>query len=82
LGIAPKLVWFEDLAGGWVAAVMVRLLSSFRPLRSRELTSETNLERRATDAVQHMHQTGFVHGDLLTPTSLVNNDGVKIVDWD
>ena len=79
LGIAPKLAGFEHLAGGWFAAVMERLPLSFRPLR--ELTSEANLEQRVTDAAQRMHHAGFVHGDLRDTNILVDNDGVKIVDW-
>jgi len=80
LGIAPELVGFETLAGGWFAVVMERLPSSFRPLR--ELTLEMNLEQPVTDAVQRMHDAGFVHGDLRDTNILVNKDGVKIVDWD
>ena len=87
LGIAPKMVGFENLAGGWFAVVMELLPSSFQPLR--ELTAETNrenLERRVTDAAQRMHRAGFMHGDLRDTNILVdvtsNNNGVRIVDWD
>ena len=38
LGIAPKMVGFENLPNGWFAVVMELLLLSFQPLRM--LTSE------------------------------------------
>ena len=85
LGIAPKMVGFENLPGGWVAVVMEHLPSSFKSLS--ELTSEITLkfEDPVTSAVKRMHDAGFVHGDLRDTNILVNtadNDDVKIVDWD
>ena len=84
LGIAPKMVGFEKLHGGWFAVVMELLPSSFKPLR--ELTDLEDLERRVTDAVQRMHDAGFVHGDLRDTNIFIDvtsdNDVVKIVDWD
>ena len=86
LGIAPKMVGFENLPGGWFVVVMERLPSSFKSLS--ELTSEMTLEfeDRVMSAVQRMHDAGFVHGDLRDINILVDvtadNDDVKIVDWD
>jgi hypothetical protein len=86
LGIAPKLVGFENLPDGWCAVVMEHLPLSFKMLSMLTSEATLKLKGRVMDAVQRMHNAGFVHGDLRDINILVdvtaNNNDVKIVDWD
>lgn len=82
LGIAPRLLGFETLPGGWFAAVMELLPPSFRLLSD---LPKTNLKVPVIEAMQRMHEAGFVHGDLRYNNILVDEvaeNSVRIVDWD
>ena len=76
---APKLIAFNELAGGWKVVVMEKLhgdaLSSLQ-------TNQTGVDA-LTQVVKDMHSANFVHGDLRPQNILIStNNTVAILDFD
>ena len=84
LGIAPELLAFQPLPGGWHVVIM-EFLQSYETLfvlhRDRKVTDK--MIGAVEKAVGKLHEEDFVHGDLRLPNIMVGpEDSVKFVDFD
>jgi hypothetical protein len=80
LGIAPKLLAFERLPGGWYVVVM-EWLRNYKTLHSSKSTR--SLTDAVNTAVQQLHDKGFVHGDLRSPNIMVGpQNSIAFIDFD
>nr|CAG8602539.1 15414_t:CDS:2 [Entrophospora candida] len=84
LGIAPKLFFCEQIAGGWYVVIMEQLMehnSLFYLAQDKEfLVSTLN---KVIESIKKIHVLGFVHGDMRLSNILVGPDNsIKIIDFD
>ena len=92
LGYAPQLRAVMQLHGGWNMVVMD--YSEYKQLCDPNLQISDELRHtimaKVSEAVQKLHDAGFVHGDIRPPNVLVDSrmltskDGIKIhfIDFD
>jgi hypothetical protein len=91
LGYAPRLRAVMRLPGGWNMVVMdyseyMQLCDPMLPIYELQHT----IKAKVSEAVQKLHDAGFVHGDIRPPNVLVDcrvptsKDGIKIhfIDFD
>ncbi len=75
-GFAPTVLGLKALPGGWFMVVM-----QFADGCQWD-ESASKPAKALQDAVQVLHEAGFVHGDLRSNTILVVQHGVHIVDFE
>lgn len=84
--IAPKLLGFEVLAGGWVMVVMELLDQSWIPLfKHPGHPNIDNLMEAIRSHVVRLHQNHMVHGDIRDTNIMVKRSGsleFMLVDFD
>jgi hypothetical protein len=68
MGIAPILRGFEALPSGWFMVVMDRIDDVFIPLYTSEFSLSVKLRNLVLVETAHLHQVGYVHGDLRDTT--------------
>lgn len=91
-GHAPRLRAVMRLPGGWNMVVMDYLEYTQLCDPMLEISDEQRHEimAKVSEAIQNLHDAGFVHGDIRPPNVLVNcrmptsTDGIKIyfIDFD
>jgi serine/threonine protein kinase len=90
-GVAPKLFAVEDLSGGWLMVVMEYLeRDSYMVLVGLSKDARSSFAAGVTEAVEILHQGGFMHGDIRDANTMVARDwdqekgvqNVKLVDFD
>ncbi|TDL30075.1 hypothetical protein BD410DRAFT_850412 [Rickenella mellea] len=88
LNFAPKLLGFEELAGGWYMIIMERIDELYIALDDA-LTAGIplcdGLQNLILSAQTALQQGNFVHGDLRAANLMVKKDGTKgfmILDFD
>jgi serine/threonine protein kinase len=84
--LAPALLGFEKLAGGWFMVVMEHMdgYETLATLKDRA-SIPTQLRQMVTDLVTSFHAQKFVHGDIRDSNLLVRSDGkleMKLIDFD
>lgn len=88
MGIAPKLLAVNVIAGNWKMIVMSLLGSEFRPLNEVHGGKREKTRKYVFTAVNKLHEAGYVHGDLRGPNIMVafgqesDKVQVKLVDFD
>ena len=77
LDYAPKLISVEQLPGGWCAVVMEKKIG-------KQLSHQSSEEVKFSlkTAVERMHGSNYVHGDLRPQNILVVGEKVCILDFD
>ncbi|KAG7085640.1 hypothetical protein E1B28_003187 [Marasmius oreades] len=83
-GMAPKLLGYENLPGGWIGVVMGYLPDS-HPLADPRFTSEEKQKMcdKLKACARAMHDNGYVHGDLRETNVIGVKEGtVWIIDFD
>ncbi|KAL0062448.1 hypothetical protein AAF712_010660 [Marasmius tenuissimus] len=88
-GMAPALLGYEELPGGWIGVVMDHLPNVY-PLTSPAFSLQEKEERwkKIEGLVRDMHDAGYVHGDLCESNILSakgsekDNAPVWIIDFD
>ena len=82
-GLAPKLIAYEELPGGWFMVVMELLDESWVPLADKEDPPE-GLKERIHAVISELHQDRMVHGDVRATNVIVKDGGLKfmLVDYD
>jgi hypothetical protein len=83
--IAPTLRGFQVLPGGWFMVVMDRIDTTFSPSHTSESSLTVELYKSVLEAMTHLHQAGYVHGDLRDTNLMVRKDGqpgFMLVDFD
>lgn len=85
-GFAPKIFHVEKLAGGWLAVSMefIAVGEGYKLFRDLGDKEREDLGPALRQAVQTMHEAGYVHGDLRRANVFGNHQkrSVQIVDWD
>lgn len=78
--LAPKIVSVETLPGGWIAIVMEKVLGVALSSRALDDTASSSLK----EAVETLHDAGFVHGDLRPQNIMWMTESSKvcILDFD
>ncbi len=76
IGLAPKILRFNKLPGGWIAVVMEKIQGE-----QQNLTKKT-VELLKKKVVEELHKKNFVHGDLRRPNLFVTQDRVFFLDFD
>ena len=84
--LAPALLGFEKLVGGWFMVVMEHMdgYETLATLKDRA-SIPTQLRQMVTDLVTSFHDEKFVHGDIRDSNLLVRMDGeleIKLIDFD
>ncbi|KAJ3774795.1 hypothetical protein FB446DRAFT_685593 [Lentinula raphanica] len=85
--LAPALISFSELAGGWWIVVMEMLDESFQPCDDLKYL-EQPCKKVIRESVEKFHNLGFVHGDMRdTNMSIRKSDGedgwdCRIIDHD
>jgi hypothetical protein len=85
MGIAPTLRGFEAIPGGWFMVVMDRIDDVFMPLYTSESSLSVELRNLVLEETTHLHQAGYVHGDLRDTNLMVRKNGQSgfmLVDFD
>ena len=83
-GLAPKLLGFEQIPGGWFAVAMEKI----DIVKPREVESFSGLDTWKKDIrelVEDFHRKGLVHGDLRLPNFIFTKDGPRrmlLIDFD
>ncbi|KAG9297842.1 hypothetical protein G9A89_006783 [Geosiphon pyriformis] len=81
-GIAPKIVYFEELDDGW-SLVIMECLECYSHLDKVPWDKRESMRTPILDAVNMLHSLGFVHGDLRGPNILLGpTDDVKLIDFE
>jgi serine/threonine protein kinase len=88
-GVAPELIGFCKLPGGWYMVVMEHLDESWKPLALVLLDRDRyvkGLETKIRAAIDNLHRMNMVHGDLRDANIMVREDDgkflFKVVDFD
>ncbi|TDL22382.1 hypothetical protein BD410DRAFT_788650 [Rickenella mellea] len=88
LGLAPKLLGFEELPNGWCMVVMDRIDDEYIGLDdtwSNSIPLHIGLRDSITNALASLHQAGYVHGDFRAANVMVRRDGregLMLIDFD
>jgi len=85
MGIAPTLRGLEALPGGWFMVVMDRIDDVFMPLYTSESSLSVELCNLVQEETAHLHQVGYVHGELRDTNIMVRKNGQSgfmLVDFD
>ncbi|TDL22222.1 hypothetical protein BD410DRAFT_898490 [Rickenella mellea] len=84
LGIAPAVIYFGELPGGWKVVVMECITTPFKLLSDCRMNERELLRPAIEAAVRTMHGARIVHGDLrgVNIYGDLTSEVVKIIDWD
>jgi len=83
-GIAPKLMGFEALPGGWYMVVMEYLDETWALFDDDKVKGIKGVKERFAAAIVELHEVGMVHGDIREANLMVKEGGkgFKLVDFD
>ena len=83
-GIAPKLMGFEVLPGGWYMVVMEYLDQTWVSFDDDKVKGIKGVKERFAMAIAELHEAGMVHGDIREVNVMVKEggEGFKLVDFD
>jgi hypothetical protein len=81
-GFAPKLMGFEELAGGWYMVVIECLDERWAELGMDKVAK--GVKETFLAAIGELHQAGMVHGDVRKENVMVKDGGkeFKLLDFD
>ena len=82
---APRLRGFESLPGGWYMVVMDAVDKEYIDLSKLDKSARTpDLLEKIRAKLSHLHQEGYVHGDVRDTNVMVRPDGkgFMLVDFD
>ena len=83
-GLAPKLLGFDHLPGGWYALAM-EMIDIVAPERLKSFSELDAWKQKIQKLVQGFHEQGLVHGDLRLPNFLFTRSSptkVFLIDFD
>ena len=83
-GIAPELMGFEVLPGGWHMVVMEYLDKAWALFDDDKVKGIKGVKERFAIAIVELHEAGMVHGDIREANVMVKEGGevFKLVDFD
>lgn len=85
-GLAPRLLGYDELAGGWLMITMERLSKDWIMLENLPQEKRQPYRKGVEDALDKLHKAGYVHGDVRAANILVQLSSseleVKIIDFD
>jgi hypothetical protein len=89
--LAPRLLGFREIGGGWKMVVMDYLSNPYfrgGDLCDKKISSNT-VRKAIKEQLQVMHRLGYVHGDVRNPNLMIKLDDdekslvdLKLVDFD
>lgn len=86
LGIAPELLGFETLPGGWFMVVMAWIDKGYQSLDKIEKTDRSfALRERIREKLSELHRRGYVHGDIRDTNVMMDSTsrhGFLLIDFD
>ena len=77
LKLAPKIKFWRKLPGKWFVVVMEKVNGS-----KISTSASPEAKKALKDAVERMHDAGFVHGNLRSKNILVDGDEICILGFD
>jgi hypothetical protein len=77
LKLAPRIKFWHKLAGKWLVIVMEKVNGS-----KLSLSASQDAKKAFKEAVERMHDAGFVHGNLHSDNILVDGDKICILGFD
>ena len=83
--IAPKLLGYELLPGGWIMVVMDKIDGDYTSLSAATITMRGHLYNLIKKKLEGLHQSGMVHGDIRDANIMVQkaaNDNFMLLDFD
>jgi serine/threonine protein kinase len=83
-GVAPTLRGFERIPGGWYMVVMDFIDDDLYHDLS-DSSDKASFEQEIRESVTHLHQAGFVHGDIRDTNIMVKRSGspgIMLLDFD
>jgi len=83
--IAPTLLSFESLPGGWIMVVMDKIGNNYISLFSASTVMRGYLYDLIKEKLQELHQKGMVHGDFCNAKIVVEkiaSDKFLFLDFD
>ena len=83
--IAPKLLGYELLPGGWIMVVMDRIDDNYTTLFDIARTMPGHLYDLIKKKLEELHQRGMVHGDIRNANIMVQiavTDSFMLLDFD
>lgn len=83
--IAPMLLGYELLPGGWIMVVMDKIDDDYTPLSTASMTMRGHLYDLIKKKLEELHQSGMVHGDIRDANIMVQttaNDNFMLLDFD
>jgi hypothetical protein len=83
-GLAPKLLGFEVLAGGWYMVVMELLDASWVNFTLDKVKGAKGVKENLFGLIKELHEAGMVHGDIRRENVMMKEGGSEIwlVDFD
>jgi hypothetical protein len=83
LGIAPNLLGYEELAGGWHMVVMADITNGYHPFEESDISDQLYLLIK--EKLSLLHQEHLVHGDIRDANIMVKDGteaGFLLLDFD
>lgn len=83
--LAPELLGFEKLHGGWIMVVMEFLDMPWKTLNEVTMDPEKvrNIRKNVLDSITQLHNNDMVHGDVRDKNILVDDaNNISIIDFD
>ena len=85
-GLAPRLLGFQQLSGGWFAVAMEMIDTSSGEKKAESAREAEEWEKEIRGLVGKFHEQGLVHGDLRLANFVISKDKdrrrIFLIDFD
>lgn len=87
--VAPELLGYDELPGGWLMITMEYLSDGWTMLESLSMDERQLYKAKVEEALNMLHNAGYVHGDVRAcnilvrgPTDECEDIKIKLLDFD